>query len=253
MMRGRWTMIAMMALATGLALPAAAQAPAPTTAKTDAAERARLKEIVREVLKENPELVLDAIQALEAKERDEATAKSAQALKQYRDRLEHDAGDPVAGNPKGDVSLVLFSDYKCPYCKQVSDRVFQAVEADGKVRLVFKELPILGRESMIAARAALAAMPQGKYVKFHQALIAERGPLDETNVLRIAGTVGLDTAKLKTDMAKPEIDQRLKGTIELARALDIRGTPAFVVGDELIPGAVDAAALKSAIQKARGG
>jgi protein-disulfide isomerase len=233
----------------GLALPAGAQAPA----KGDAAERARLKDIVREILKENPELVLDAIQALEAKEREEATAKSAQALKQYRDKLEHDARDPVAGNPKGDVALVLFSDYKCPYCKQVSDRVFQAVEADGKVRLVFKELPILGRESMIAARAALASLDQGKYVPFHRALIAERGPLDEPNVLRIAGTVGLDTAKLKTDMAQPDIEERLKRTIELARALDIRGTPAFVVGDELIPGAIDAAALKSAIQKARGG
>lgn len=251
-MRVRQGMMVIAAL-FALALPAAAQAPAPAPTRGDAAERARIKELVREVLKENPELVLDAIQALEAKERDEASAKSAQALKQYRDKLERDTGDPVAGNPKGDVSLVLFSDYKCPYCKQVSDRVFQAVESDGKVRLVFKELPILGRESMIAARAALASMGQGKYVAFHKALIAERGPLDETNVLRIAGTVGLDAAKLKTDMTKPEVEARLKSTIELARALDIRGTPAFVVGDELIPGAVDAAALKSAIQKARGG
>lgn len=240
-------------LVGALALGGVALAQTPAASPGDAAERARLKEIVREVLKENPELVLDAIQALEAKEREEASAKSAQAVKQYRDRLEKDARDPIAGNAKGDVTVVLFSDYKCPYCKQVSDRVFQAIEGDGKARLVFKELPILGRESMIAARAALASMEQNKYVPYHKALLADRGALDEANVLRIAGTVGLDTAKLKADMAKPDIEERLKRVIELARALDIRGTPAFVIGNELIPGAVDVGALRSAIQKARGG
>ena len=218
-----------------------------------AAERARIKEIVREILKENPELMLDAIQSLEAREREEAATKSARALTEYRSRLERDAADPVGGNAKGDVTLVAFLDYKCPYCKQVSDQLFKAVQADGKVRLVFKELPILGRESRIAAHAALAAMSQGKYLAIHKALLAERGPLDEANVMRIAGTVGLDTAKLKVDMAKGEIDALIKRNLELAHVLDIRGTPAFVIGNELIPGAVDATALRAAIDKARGG
>jgi protein-disulfide isomerase len=230
--------------------PAHAQTAAPAAT---AAERARLKEIVREILKENPELVLDAIQALEARERDEASAKTSRAIAERRDQLEHDARDPVGGNPKGDVTLVAFLDYKCPYCKQVSEQLFQAVERDGKVRLVVKELPILGRESRIAAGAALAALPQGKYLAFHRALLAERGPLDETNVLRIAGTVGLDAARIKTDMAKGEIDAVIKRNLELAHVLDIRGTPAFVIGNELIPGAVDAATLRAAIDKARGG
>src|SRR5437868_4952605 len=105
------------------------------------AERARIKEIVREILKENPELMLDAIQSLEAREREEAATKSARVLGEQRSRLERDAGDPVGGNAKGDVTLVAFLDYKCPYCKQVSDQLFKAVEGDGKVRLVFKELP----------------------------------------------------------------------------------------------------------------
>ena len=94
---------------------------------------------------------------------------------------------------------------------------------------------------------------QGKYLAFHRALLAERGPLDEANVMRVAGTVGLDTAKLKTDMAKAEIDALIKRNLELAHVLDIRGTPAFVIGNELIPGAVDAATLRTAIDKARGG
>jgi protein-disulfide isomerase len=219
----------------------------------DPAERARLRDLVREILKENPEIVLDALQTLEAREHDEASAKSARALSQYRDQLERDAQDPVAGNPQGDVTLVEFFDYKCPYCKQAADQMFQAVQSDGKVRLVFKELPILGRESTIASRAALASLSQGKYLAFHHALIAERGPLDEANVLRIATAVGLDAGRLKTDMAKTDIDARIKRNLELAHALEIRGTPAFVIGDALIPGAIDAAALKAAIQKARGG
>jgi protein-disulfide isomerase len=240
-----------MSLQTGAA---SAQASRPVDAPArEAAERARIKEIVREVLKENPDLLLDALQALEERERDEASAKSARALAQHRDELEHDAGDPVGGNPRGDVTLVEFFDYRCPYCKQVSDRLFQAVQRDGRVRLVFKELPILGRESTIAARASLAAMSQGKYVAFHRALLAERGPLDEAGVLRIAGTVGLDAAKLKADMAKGEIDQRIRRNLALARALEIRGTPAFVIGNELIPGALDADRLKGAIEKARNG
>jgi protein-disulfide isomerase len=144
------------ALALVLAIPLAhGETPA------DPAERARVKELVREILKENPEMVLEALQTLEAREHDEANAKSAQAVAQYRDRIEHDAQDPVAGNPQGDVTLVEFFDFKCPYCKQVSDQMFQTVQSDGKVRLVLKDLPILGRESLIAARAALASIAQG--------------------------------------------------------------------------------------------
>ncbi len=247
------TWIAAGALAL-IASAAQAQKPAATPA-ADGAERARIKEIVREILKENPELVLDALQELEAREREEANTKSAKALTQYRDRLERDAKDPIGGNPKGDVTLVEFFDYKCPYCKQVAKHLFDAVQKDGRVRLVFKELPILGRESTIAAHAALAAMAQGqdKYIAFHHALLAERGPLDEANVLRIAGTAGLDAAKIKTDMAKDDVDVQLKRNLELAHVLDIRGTPAFVIGNQLIPGAIDGDALQAAIDKARKG
>lgn len=247
MMRFRVTAV-VAALALVLAIPLAhGETPA------DPAERARVKALVREILQENPEIVLEALQTLEAREHEEANAKSAQMLGQYRDRIEHDAQDPIAGNAQGDVTVVEFFDFKCPYCKQVSDQMFQTAQSDGKVRVVLKDLPILGRESMIASRAALASIAQGKYLAFHHALIAERGPLDEANVLRIAGTVGLDAGRLKADMAKPDIDARIKRNLELAHALDIHGTPAFVIGDELIPGAIDAAALKTAIQKARGG
>lgn len=240
---------------TALAVIALTWSAGPARAETplDPAQRAQIKEIVREVLKENPELVLDALQTLEAREHDQASAKAARALTQNRDQIEHDPLDPVGGNPSGDITLVEFFDYKCPYCKQVSEQMFEAVKSDGRVRVVFKELPILGRESVIASHAALAAVAQGKYVAFHRALFAQRGPLDEENVMRIAGSVGLDVGRLKADMAKSDVDARLKRNLELAHSLDIRGTPAFVIGDVLIPGAVDGTALKSAFQKARGG
>ena len=250
------TMITACGLVLAPVLALAQQPPASTPAASPAAatERARIKEIVREVLKEHPELVLEAIQELEARERSEANSRAAQALGQHRDQLERAPGDPVGGNPSGDVTLVEFFDYKCPYCKQVNEQLFETVKQDGRVRVVFKELPILGRESLIASHAALASMNQGqgKYVAFHRALLAERGPLDEAGVTRVAASVGLDTGKLKTDMVKTAIDDRIKRNLELAHALDIRGTPAFVIGDELIPGAVDAEALKTAIAKARG-
>jgi protein-disulfide isomerase len=249
-MRSMRFSVAMTAMLLVLAVPAArGETP------SDPAERARVKELVREILKENPEMVLEALQTLEAREHDEANAKSARLLGQYRDRIEHDPQDPVAGNPQGDVTVVEFFDFRCPYCKQVSDHLFETVKDDGKVRLVLKDLPILGRESVIAARAALAAMNQGqaKYLAFHHALVAERGPLDEANVMRIATQVGLDTARIKADMTKADIDAHIKRNLELAHELDVRGTPAFVIGDELIPGATDAANLRAAIQKARGG
>jgi len=246
----RFTVTAAMLLAlAGPLAHSAARAETPA----DPAERARIKAIVREVLKEDPELVLEALQTLEAREHDAADAKSAKIVSQYRDQIEHDPSDPVAGNPKGDVTVVEFFDFRCPYCKQVADDMFRTVQEDGKVRLILKDLPILGRDSVTASRAALASIGQGKYLAFHHALIAERGPLDEATVLRIAGTVGLDTARLKADMAKPEIEQRIKRNVALAHALDLRGTPAFVIGDALIPGAIDADTLKAAIKKARGG
>lgn len=244
MRAGRWAIG--VALAIAFLLPAAAQ-------DRPGLDRAAVKDLVRELLREEPELVLEALQTLEKREREASEAQAAAALKAKRNELERSPGDLVLGNPDGDITLVEFSDYRCPYCKQAAEPVMKAVKADGKVRLVLKELPILGRDSVTAAQAALAADRQGKYAAMHDALMAHKGNLDEAAVMRIAGQVGLDTARLKTDMQRPDVQDKLKANLELARALDIRGTPAFIIGDALAPGAVDEAALKSMFAKARGG
>ncbi len=164
-----------------------------------------------------------------------------------------DPGSPVSGNPNGGVTLIEFFDYHCAVCKSVLGVVMTLIEEDPDVRLVFKEFPILGRESVVAARAALAATAQdpSKYVPFHIALMSSRGLLTEPRILRLARSVGLDTERLKTGMYAPEIVVAIKHNWELADALRIRGTPAFVIGDKVIPGAVSLKTLKRYVAKAR--
>lgn len=213
--------------------------------------REQIEQIVREYLLNNPEVILEAIQGLEEKRRAEAEATQRRVLSSRREAIFNDPTSPVAGNPKGDVTVVEFFDYRCPYCKQMAGPLVRLLKEDGNVRFVFKELPILGPDSVVAARAALAAKAQGKYVDMHEALMRARGTLDEATVLRIAGDIGLDTARLKADMGRIEIDDVFERNRQLARELSISGTPAFVIGDRVVPGAVDLETLKKLVADAR--
>jgi protein-disulfide isomerase len=162
-----------------------------------------------------------------------------------------DPDSPVGGNPKGDVSLVEFFDYRCGYCKQVEPALDALLETDRQLRVVYKEFPVLGPDSVTAARAALASHRQGKYGVFHRAMMATKGQINDTAVFKVAGSVGLDIERLKRDMEAPEIDRMLKANLALAEALNIRGTPGFVVGNEIVPGAISLDALKHLIELAR--
>src|SRR5204863_10076616 len=192
-----------------------------------------------------------ALQAAEDKMKGDAKDKAAQALSTRRREIFEDPDTPVAGNPNGDVSLVEFFDYRCPYCKQVVPSLEALLAEDRQLRLVYKEFPVLGPDSVTAARAALAARKQDKYDAMHRALMAQKGQLDEAAVFRVASSVGLDVERLKRDMAAPDIDRMIKANTSLASALDIRGTPGFVIGDEIVPGAISLQALKQLIDTAR--
>ncbi len=212
---------------------------------------ARVKELVAEALRENPELVLEALQALEQRQA-EAEAKAAlSALSEERSILERDSNAPILGNPDGDVTVVEFFDYNCPYCKQAAPEVDALLQADKKVRLVLREWPILSEGSAFAARAALASRAQGKYAEFHEALMTMRGKLEAETVLRIAGGTGLDVEKLQSDMKSPEVEEHIATSMRLAEALGFNGTPAFVIGDQLIPGFVEQNQLLEAVTAAR--
>ena len=211
----------------------------------------RIKELVAETLRENPELVMEALQALEARQAEAQAATAASVLTQERSMLEWDPNAPVLGNPDGDVTIVEFFDYNCPYCKRAMPEVNALMAEDTNVRLVLREWPILSEGSAFAARAALASRQQGKYAELHDALMTMRGKVEAETVLRIAGEVGLDVEKLKIDMKSPEVEEHIATSMRLAEALGFNGTPSFVIGDQLIPGFVEKPQLVEAVNAAR--
>jgi protein-disulfide isomerase len=235
-------------------LAAACVAPlAPAAAQQSAPDKSAIEQIVKDYLLAHPEVIVESLNAFQRKQEAAEVEAQRNALVSRQDELFKNPASPVLGNPKGDVTLVEFFDYQCGYCKSVHDDVRRLIDSDTKVRLVYKEFPILGPASITASRAALAAQRQGKYDALHVALMENRGQLDDDKIFRIAGSVGLNLDQLKKDMQAPEIDDALQRNLRLASELNIRGTPAFVVGDQIIPGAVSLDKLKELIAAGRAG
>ena len=214
-------------------------------------QRREIESIIHDYLLQHPDVLIEAIRAAEEKVKTEAGEKAQQALIARRSEIFDEPGTPVGGNPKGDVTLVEFFDYRCPYCKQVHPRLQELLADDRQLRIAYKEFPILGAVSIAAARAALAAHRQSKYETFHDAMMAAKGEITEDTVYRVAGSVGLDVDRLKRDMSSPQIDAALRANHTLAEALDITGTPGFVIGDQMVPGAIELSSLRELVAGAR--
>ena len=212
---------------------------------------AEVKKLALEAILENPEIIRQAIDLLRQNEEASATMQAQALLQSERDRLERDPNAPVLGNLNGDVTIIEFFDYNCPYCKRATAELNTLLAQDTGVRIVLREWPILGEASVYATRASLASRNQGKYGEFHQALMAAKGRLAPANVMAIAQTVGLDTQRLKVDLQAPEIDQHIETSMQLARALNFSGTPAYVIGDAIAPGMISADDLQSMVSQAR--
>jgi protein-disulfide isomerase len=210
----------------------------------------QVEAIVRELLMREPEIVYEALQELQRRETAAEAERSKAAVLAKKDDLFRSTVSPVGGNPEGEVTLVEFFDYRCGYCRRVVSSLRALVEEDRDLRVVFKEFPILGEDSVRAARAALAAERQGLYMPLHFALMAA-DDLSMQGIMTMAAGVGLDTERLAQDMASPEIEAEIAANYALANELGIEGTPAFVVDDELIPGAVSQERLASLIEEAR--
>ena len=216
----------------------------PVRAGLDAEERAQTQQMIEQFIKDNPELLRDALVALAAREE----AKRLQAgIMAVRD----DAGDPVMGNPDGSIIVYEFSDYNCGYCKRVFPDLMAVLDADPSLRLVIKEFPILAESSVLAARAAIAAQAQKKFPAFHKALMGWRGRLDGDAINNVAKKVGLDTKQLQKDMQDERTDFILNRTRQAASALDLRGTPALIIGKNIIPGAIGREEILSLIKQAK--
>jgi protein-disulfide isomerase len=215
------------------------------------AQKKELKALVREDILENPEIISEAVALLQEKEEKAKAAGVVAAINKNKAALFNPPEGTVLGNPKGDVTLVEFFDYNCGYCKQVFPALMETVKEDGKVKLVVKEFPILGNPSVVASRAALASRKQNKYTEFHTAMLSHRGTLNEETIMKIAADVKLDVKKLAADMKAPEINEVLTKNHQLAEQLGIQGTPAIIVGETLVPGALQKEHLKQLIAGAR--
>lgn len=216
-----------------------APAPAPAETAFSDGQKETIEKLVRDYLVRNPEILIEMTGELERKQaaaeqetRDKAIAENAAAL--FRD----DSG-LIAGNPDGDITIVEFSDYNCPYCKRAFNDVTKLLSGDDKIRVVFKEFPIFGEQSLGAARVAIAAEKQGKYFDVHAGLLKSSGRSSEASALRIAEKLGLDMEQLKQDMQSQDVKATIAKTRGLAEKLGIQGTPFYLVGDRVVPGAPD--------------
>ncbi len=221
------------------------------TAQFNADQRKEMGEIVREYLMKNPEVLRDAFRELERKEALAKAEGAKAAIQSMAGDLFRSKGDHVAGNPDGDVTVVEFMDYNCPYCKRALVDVEKMVANDKNVRVVMKEFPILGKTSVFASRAAIASRAQGKYWEFHLALMKKRGSATEASVLKAAKKVGLDVVRLRKDMDSPEVTAVIDRNYAIAQALNINGTPAFVIAENVLAGAVGYEALANTVTQVR--
>jgi protein-disulfide isomerase len=222
--------------------PATASASPPALAANSSFTEAQTKaigDIVKDYLVKNPDVMIDVQAALDAKLEKEQGEKLAAFMADNAKKIYRDPDSAVAGDPKGDITVVEFFDYNCGYCKRGLPEVQKLINSDKKVRFVFKELPILSKGSVEAAKVALAAKRQGKYWEFHQALLGGKGQANEASALKVAESMGLDMNKLKADMASDDVKTELDAETALAKKMGINGTPHFLVGDKSIPGAPD--------------
>lgn len=237
-------LIAVTVLAVGPILSAWAESPSVPA-------RPALDQAIEQYIRSHPEVIEQAMQSLEVKRQRDEKLRIKQAIATHQEELLRDPASPVSGNLIGDVTVIEFFDYRCGYCKRVASAVTQLQKDEPGVRVVYKDFPILGEVSVFGARAALAAREQGKHQAFHEAMLASENELTQEEVLAIAQRVGLDVKKLEIDLNAPEWQSAIDRNHALAKLLGISGTPGFVVGSEVYPGALELPGLKALVKQAR--
>lgn len=215
-----------------------------------AGSQAITDQAIEQYIRSHPEVIEQSLQALETKRETEQHARQQAALAARQNDLLNDPASPVSGNPQGEITLIEFYDYRCGFCKRAAGAVTELQKDDPRVRVVYKDFPILGEPSEVAAKAALASVAQGKHQAFHEALLASHADMTKDEILKIATDVGLDPQRLEADLTNPEWNKVIEKNRALAKDLGITGTPGFIVGTELVPGALDVKGLKELIARA---
>lgn len=225
------------------------------------AQQTEIQGIVADYLKSNPQVIIASLQEFQKKQMQDAekTIQGTQKdASKHVQALFHTANDPVAGNPKGAITVVEFFDYQCPHCVDMNPILNDAIKGNSNIRVIFKEFPIRGPVSEFAARAALAANMQGKYVPFHDALMNTKPPLSNEAILAAAKSVGLNIEQLQKDMQSQTVNDQLKANMQLGQDLKLLGTPAFFIGKTdasttgnltYIPGHIDLNQLNDIVKK----
>jgi protein-disulfide isomerase len=237
-----------LAAALALTVPAAAQ-------DFSTAQRGEIEKIIKEYLIKRPEVLQEAMAELEKKQQLAETEKARSAIKNHSDALFNSPRQVVLGNPQGDVTFVEFFDYNCGYCKRALNDMVELMGKDPKLKVVLKEFPVLGPSSVEAAQVAVAVRMQDKtgkkYFEFHQKLLSGRGQVDKAKALATAKDIGLDMARLDKDLKSDEVAKTIEESMKLAEALGLNGTPSYVIGNDVVIGAVGLAALSQKIKAAR--
>jgi protein-disulfide isomerase len=238
-----------------VAVPAAAPARAQSFTGD---QRGEIERIVREYLLSHPELLQEVMSELEKRQAVAEAEKHRTAVKQYSEVIFSSPRQVTLGNTQGDVTVVEFFDYNCGYCKRAMSDMLDLMKNDAKLKFVLKEFPVLGEGSMQAAQVAAAVRMQDKtggkkYLEFHQKLLTGRGQADKARALAVAKEIGLDVARIEKDMAGDEVKAQLEESFKLAEALGLNGTPSYVVGNDVVVGAVGLNTLKEKVNAARCG
>lgn len=238
------------ALTLSLALPGFADG---LTDMTDA-ERTAFRAEVRAYLMENPEVLVEVMNELEAREQVAAMERDQEMLAAQSDAIFNDAASYVGGNPEGDITVVEFIDYRCGYCRKAWQEVDQLVEGDGNIRFVLKEFPILGEQSVLASRFAIAVLQlhgNDAYKQAHDALLSMRADTTPEALVRVASDMGLEPQPIMDRMNAPEVTKVIEDNHRLAQTMDISGTPTFVVGGTMVRGYVPLDAMQQIVEEQR--
>jgi protein-disulfide isomerase len=208
-----------------------------------------IEKIVHDYLLREPEVLAEAFRRLQQRQSAAAAQKAKQAIRDNQEALLSDQTSPIEGNAQGKVTIVEFFDYRCVHCRRIASTLDNLVRSNASVRVVYKNFPVLGEPSVLAARAAVAAQQQGGWPKLHRAMLTYDGEFTTDNLAALGASVGLDAAKLKADMMSPATDKALQANLALAVALGLEATPTFVIGDRILRGAPSAEALQAIVDE----
>lgn len=225
-----------------------------TAASTDNKtwNKSEIESVIHDYLMDNPEVIIDAVNKLQEREQNKAEQAAQTFLQKNRGAIESaSTGAFIAGNPNGDVTIVEFFDYHCGYCKKSLAGLMKTIEDDKNIKLVLIEFPVLGPDSKFAAKAAMAAIEQGKYMELHQEMMEAKGKLTRSRIENMVISVGMDLILFNETVSNPKYDNAITANMNLARGLNINGTPSFVLGDNIHHGMRSGKELRALVAEAR--